>query len=107
MKKILAKLWSAVTAQVLPEPEDPLDKAEKRVPSLLESVEAARREWVSAKSYFDFVTEPDLIDVAIYNIQAAERKYIYLLKEARNQGLKLTEGQVKKSVDRTQSLIVR
>ncbi|MDI3281173.1 MAG: YaaL family protein [Bacillota bacterium] len=104
---MLAKIWSAVTAQVLPEPEELSDKAEKRVPSLLESVEAARLEWILAKSYFDFVTEPDLIDVAVYNIQAAERKYMYLLKEARNQGLKLAEEQVEKSVDRTQSLIVR
>lgn len=56
---------------------------------LLNSVESARRQWLSTKAYFDSVTDPDLIDHAIYAMTAAERRYVYLLRAARQQGIKL------------------
>lgn len=46
-------------------------------------IEEARREWLRAGSYFENVTDPDLIDHAIYSVRAAEKKYMYLLKRAR------------------------
>lgn len=56
---------------------------------LLDSVECARRQWLSTKAYFDSVTDPDLIDHAIYTMVAAERRYVYLLRAARERGVKL------------------
>ncbi|MCE5286621.1 MAG: YaaL family protein [Pelosinus sp.] len=53
-----------------------------------ETIEKARRDWVYAKWYFNAVTEPELIDYAIYMIKAAELKYIYLLKKAKQEGVK-------------------
>lgn len=50
---------------------------------LVYETEQARREWQLARSYFDTVTDPDLIDFAIYNLKAAERRYTYLLKQVR------------------------
>ncbi|HHY46195.1 MAG TPA: YaaL family protein [Firmicutes bacterium] len=44
---------------------------------------SARREWAIAERYFHAVTDPDLIDHAIYSMCAAEQKYIYFLKKAR------------------------
>jgi hypothetical protein len=38
--------------------------------------------------YLDSVTDPDLVDHAIYSMEAAEKKYIYLLKQAKKDGLK-------------------
>jgi hypothetical protein len=54
---------------------------------LLEAVHAARQEWHAAQSYFESVSDPELVDYAIYKIEAAKRKYMYLLKEARKEGL--------------------
>ena len=48
-------------------------------------VEEARKEWKSARDYFDAVTDPDLIDHAIYALEAAEKRYIYLLKRIREE----------------------
>ncbi|MGM0502315.1 MAG: DUF2508 family protein [Bacillota bacterium] len=49
-------------------------------PQLDQKIEEAREEWIKAKKYFNIVSDPDLIDHAIYLLGAAERKYEYLLK---------------------------
>ncbi|HEX3048321.1 MAG TPA: YaaL family protein [Bacillota bacterium] len=53
-----------------------------------ENLEMAQREWKYARLYFDSVTDPDLIDHAIYNLEATEKKYTYLLKQAREIGIR-------------------
>lgn len=55
------------------------------VPTVEEAVENARKEWLRAVSYFDQVVEPELIDYATYSLRAAERKYVYLLRKAREE----------------------
>ena len=52
-------------------------------------MEEARQEWQSAKERFDQISDPDLIDHAIYDLEAAERRYVYLLKKAKEEGVKL------------------
>jgi hypothetical protein len=44
---------------------------------------AAHREWLAAKDFFDYATDPDLVDCAIHSLQAAEKRYVYLWKRAR------------------------
>ncbi len=46
----------------------------------------AHRDWMAARKLFEFTTEPDLVDYAIHSLQAAERRYIYLWKKARQKG---------------------
>ena len=53
--------------------------------NLVDQVEQARLEWQLARRFFEAATDPDLIDYAIYNLQAAERRYAYLLKLARQE----------------------
>ncbi|KXS45815.1 MULTISPECIES: YaaL family protein [unclassified Candidatus Frackibacter] len=48
-----------------------------------EELEDARQEWLEAREYFETVNDPDLIDYAIYSLEAAEARYNYLLKEVR------------------------
>ncbi len=62
---------------------------EEEVPpeEILSLIEQARKEWFCAHSYFSHATHPDLVDHAIYSIEAAERKYMYLLKQARFLGI--------------------
>lgn len=43
-------------------------------------VEAARSEWEAAQVQFNEVRDDDLVDHAIYRLQAAERHYVYLLR---------------------------
>jgi len=48
------------------------------------NVENAKREWEDAKNIFENVSQPDLVDYAIYKVEAAEKKYIYLLRQIKN-----------------------
>lgn len=59
----------------------------KPLPQLSEVVESARQEWLSAQNYYNTVSDQDLVDHAVYLMQAAEKKYMYLLKKAREEGI--------------------
>lgn len=56
-------------------------EAEER--NLRQQMEAARREMEAAESYFQTVTDPELVDHAIFTMEAARRKYIYLYRRLR------------------------
>ena len=47
------------------------------------ALERAHREWLAANRLFDYATEPELVDYAIYSLQAAEKQFVYLWKKAR------------------------
>ncbi len=81
----LGDVLSTISAKILPEVEFGLPTG--RPPTPHESVTKARDEWLAAKNYFETVSDPDLVDHAIYLLGAAERKYMYLLKRAKNEGL--------------------
>lgn len=49
------------------------------------ALEDAHREWLAAHRLFENATEPELVDYAIYSLQAAEKQFIYLLKRAKVQ----------------------
>ena len=55
---------------------------------LLSSIKAAHSDWQRAEAMFHEVTDPDLVDHAIYDVMAAKMKYIYLLKTAKNKDLR-------------------
>ncbi|HHY36158.1 MAG TPA: YaaL family protein [Firmicutes bacterium] len=57
-------------------------------------VQGAREEWQHAHSYFDWVTEPGLIDYAIYWSLAAQSRYLYLLQLAKKSGITLSWDEV-------------
>ena len=50
-------------------------------------IEEAKQDWLAARNYFNAVTDPELIDHAIYMMEAAEKRYVYLLKRAREDGI--------------------
>lgn len=47
----------------------------------------AREEWLTAQTLFDTVSEPEMVDAAIHMIVAAEKKYSFLLRQAKGLGL--------------------
>ncbi|HZJ83428.1 MAG TPA: YaaL family protein [Clostridia bacterium] len=56
----------------------------------MELIIEARNEWLQAQNCFDNASDPDLVDYAIYRLEAAKRKYIYLIKQARLSGFENT-----------------
>lgn len=55
-------------------------------------VERAREDWLAAKAYFENVSDPDLVDHAIHLVMATEKKYMYLIRQAREQGIQVDLG---------------
>ncbi|MGI6161116.1 MAG: DUF2508 family protein [Christensenellales bacterium] len=53
---------------------------------LISEVREALDEWKAAQSYFHYVSEPELVDCAIFNIEAARRRYMYLAGKLREMG---------------------
>lgn len=58
-------------------------KVKEKNTQMLESIHKAQKEWLEKENYFNFATDPDLVDFAIYEIEASKRKYAYLLKLAK------------------------
>jgi hypothetical protein len=52
--------------------------------SLLEEIRLAHRDWVNAHRHFEYAVGKDQIDYAIYSIEAAEKRYEMLLRNAKN-----------------------
>lgn len=50
-------------------------------PDMEEYLSEARLEWREAQTYFNNVSEPELVDHASYLLRAAESKYMYLLRK--------------------------
>jgi len=48
-------------------------------------IKKAYDDWRGAQNYFENVSDPDLIDFAIYDLEAAKRRYVYMLKKVRPQ----------------------
>ncbi|MBA5851809.1 DUF2508 family protein [Clostridium sp. cel8] len=55
---------------------------------LLNDIEKAREEINKCNAYFDSVKDPYLVDYAIYMEKAAKAKYMYLLSQAKKNGIK-------------------
>lgn len=53
------------------------------VPDIVVLIEQAKQEWKQAANYFNNVSDPELVDHAILLREAAERRYMYLLKQAK------------------------
>lgn len=54
---------------------------------LVEQIDKAKKEWDTAQHQLEQMSEPELIDYAVYRLQAAERRYMYLLKKASEKGV--------------------
>ena len=76
------------------------------LPSLPVVVEEARKEWLNAQEYYNTVSDQDLIDHAVYLMQAAEKKYMYLLKQARHTGVVYSPYITNADVDREKDEVV-
>lgn len=74
----LTQLFKTVGQLVSKTPLD--EKDENQEDPLYQALLEAKEEWENARNLFEEVTENDLIDFAIHRLEAAERRYMYLLK---------------------------
>lgn len=52
---------------------------------ILENIRLAHKQWKDREKFFQEVSEPDLVDYAIFQLEASRLKYIYLLKKFRKE----------------------
>lgn len=55
---------------------------------LLGAIRTARMDYKMAESRFNETSESDLVDQAIYDMLSAKTRYTYLMKQARDRGLR-------------------
>ncbi|MDD2430272.1 MAG: DUF2508 family protein [Firmicutes bacterium] len=53
--------------------------------SLKTAIKDALTEWSTAKSYFNQVSEPELVEYAVLRLEAAEKRVSFLLRKAREE----------------------
>lgn len=58
---------------------------------LLQEIYEAKLQWESTREYFNYVSDPKLVEYAIYSEKAARMKYDYLIKKARDKDLKAND----------------
>jgi hypothetical protein len=75
--------------------QEKVDLVEQRLEQerrdFIEIVNKAKNEWIESQNYFENVSNPDLIDLAIYRMEASKIFYMYLIKEAKKKGISALE----------------
>ena len=56
--------------------------------SIIREINKAKTDVRTAENFFQFVSDPELVDVAIYNLEAKKSRYRYLIKIAKDKGIK-------------------
>ena len=56
--------------------------------SIIKEINKAKTDVRAAENFFQFVSDPELVDVAIYNLEAKKSRYRYLIKIAKEKGIK-------------------
>lgn len=64
---------------------------------LLESIQTAKNDWASANANFEYANDSQMVDYYTYNIKACEVRYEYLLRQAKEKGLRVDFKEVEKS----------
>jgi hypothetical protein len=65
------------------------DSEELAIEEFFLSLHKAQQEMYDAENFFDNVVDPELIDHAIYKMEAAKSKYVYLLKQAKDKEIRI------------------
>lgn len=85
-KQVVAQAPKKVQPQPasVPKPSPSLDYE----PDLLAQVRQAHTDWVCAQQRLNYAVDKDQIDYAVYSLEAAEKRYSMLLKQAKAANLK-------------------
>lgn len=69
--------------------EKVISKKETEQDKFMMMLKEAHADWQNAQKFFDNTTEPDLIDYAIYEMEASKTRYRYLIKQAKKKNIKI------------------
>ena|SRR5690554_2775306 len=84
----LRELWQQVVNYFSKTQEDiQKERVQEEKRAFILLVDQAKADWERAKGYFEEVSHPDLVDLAIHRMEAAKIFYIYLIKEAKRKGI--------------------
>lgn len=61
---------------------------DKEQEKIIREIRRAQMDVSTAENFFQVVTDPELIDVAIYELEAKKSRYQYLLRVAKEKGIK-------------------
>ena len=56
--------------------------------NIIKEIKRAQNDVVPAEKFFQFVNDPELVDVAIYNLEMKKSKYRYLINVAKQKGIR-------------------
>lgn len=70
------------------------EKSSNKNNKLLQEIYEAKLQWENTREYFNYVSDPKLVEYAIYCEKAARIRYDYLIKKARDKGLKANDTSV-------------
>lgn len=78
------KIWEKWVALSQAKPLEPTEEEK-----FLAELDRAFTEWRLAQERINQITHPELIDHAIFVLEAAEKKYGYYLRKARERGIRI------------------
>jgi hypothetical protein len=87
IKDDILRIFSELTSRLFS--DDDAETVKTPEIRLADEIREAHREWIRAQKYFQWVSDPELVDHAIFTEEAARKKYIYLLNIAKNQGISM------------------
>ncbi|MDK2565092.1 DUF2508 family protein [Romboutsia sedimentorum] len=61
---------------------------DKEKQKLIKEINRAQLDVKTAQLFFEYVSDPELVDVAIYELEAKKSRYRYLIKVAKEKGIK-------------------
>lgn len=64
--------------------------------NLIDSIITAKREWIEASEDFNYVVDKEMVDYFTYKIKAYEARYEYLLRIAKEKGIRYDANLMKK-----------
>ncbi|HOQ00113.1 MAG TPA: DUF2508 family protein [Acetivibrio clariflavus] len=64
--------------------------------NLIDSITKAKKEWIEASEDFNYAVDKEMIDYFTYKIKAYEARYEYLLRIAKEKGIKYDAKLTKK-----------
>ena len=72
--------------------KDRLKNSSVESEKIIKEIKQAQNDIKNAENFFQNVTDIELIDVAIYELEAKKSKYQYLIKIAKEKGIKVQHG---------------
>ncbi len=61
---------------------------DKEKQKIIKEINRAQLDVKTAQLFFEYVSDPELVDVAIYELEAKKSRYRYLIKVAKEKGIK-------------------